>query len=87
MRILLPAMAIILSTSYAPLVHADDGEGAQSEDRLVCKHRKKTGTRFTTKICKTAAQWDRMAEEHRAGLRDLVDRPQAKICGPQTGCD
>lgn len=87
MRILLPAIALVLSTSYAPLVHAYEGEAAQSEDRLICKHRKKTGTRFTTKTCKTAAQWERMAEEHRAGLRELVDRPQTKLCGPQAGCD
>jgi hypothetical protein len=75
MRILLPAIALVLSTSYAPLVHAYDGEAAQSEDRLICKHRKMTGTRFTTKTCKTAAQWERIAEESRAAANEMINRP------------
>lgn len=55
-------------------------------EKIVCKHQRKTGTRFTTKVCKTAAQWEKMSEVHRAGLKEMVDRPQILSCGP-SGCD
>ena len=64
----------------AAVAKADDG------DKMICKYRAQTGTRFKTKVCKTAAQWEEMAEQHRAGAKELVDRPQILVCGPQTGC-
>lgn len=59
---------------------------AQDGDKMICKYRLQTGTRFKTKICKTVAQWEEMAEQHRAGAKELVDRPQILICDPKTGC-
>ena len=64
----------------AAVAKADDG------DKMICKYRAQTGTRFKTKVCKTAAQWEEMAEQHRVGAKELVDRPQILVCGPQTGC-
>jgi hypothetical protein len=45
-------------------------------DRMICKYRQETGTRFKTRVCMTAGQWEEMAEQNRAGLKELVDRPQ-----------
>jgi hypothetical protein len=74
MRIMLMGVAAL--TMVAPL-HADNK--ADSADRMICKYRQETGTRFKAKVCKTAAQWDEMAEQNRAGLKELVDRPQIEI--------
>lgn len=74
--------AALLSVSSAASVNASD----EAEERMVCKYQLQTGTRFKTKVCKTAAQWEEMAEAHRKGLTDLVNRPQIPVCGPK-GCD
>ena len=76
------AFAALLSVAPAANVHASE----KSEERMVCKYQLQTGTRFKTKVCKTAAQWEEMAEAHRKGLNELVDRPQIKVCGPN-GCE
>lgn len=76
------SLVVLLSVAPASNVHASE----KSEERMVCKYQLQTGTRFKTKVCKTAAQWEEMAEAHRKGLNELVDRPQIKVCGPN-GCD
>lgn len=75
--------ALVLGVPALPAaVAAKAGDG----DKMICKYRAQTGTRFKTKVCKTAAQWEEMAEQHRAGAKELVDGPQILVCGPQTGC-
>ena len=58
----------------------------EATDRVVCKYRKQTGTRFTSKICKRVSDWEKAAEQSRADMKEMVDRPQVKVCGP-SGCD
>lgn len=86
MRIFLAVatLALGLSTGTASIANSE-GPKAVSGNKIVCKHRRQTGTRFTKKVCKTEAEWEAMAENHRAGLKELVDRPQIKVCGPN-GC-
>lgn len=43
---------------------------------MICRYRQKTGTRFYTKICKTAAQWEEMSENHRRAWVEIVNSPQ-----------
>jgi hypothetical protein len=87
MRILLTSAAIAMSLSGASIAYAasESNEAADSGQRVICKEQRKTGTRFTTKTCRTAAQWNKMAEEHRAAAKDMVDRPKILACGPN-GC-
>lgn len=61
-------------------------EVAKPGDRIICKHQKRTGTRFTSKVCKTLDQWEAIAEDSRAGLKEMADRPHVRVCGPN-GCD
>lgn len=70
---LLPAFAV------AAHVPSDDAATVNAKDRMVCKRTQRTGTRFFDKICKTAAQWDAISEEHRRNLKETVDRPQIEI--------
>ncbi|MEQ1539445.1 MAG: hypothetical protein ABL928_11015 [Sphingorhabdus sp.] len=52
---------------------------AESEEKQICKYRQKTGTRFKFKDCRTAKEWEEMAENNRAGLKEMTDRPQIEI--------
>lgn len=80
--IYLAAAALLPLTAAGAAPEAKDG----ASDRLVCKYRAKTGTRFASKTCRTVAQWDEIAEDSRRNMKDIVDRPQISACGP-SGCD
>lgn len=54
-------------------------------DRLVCRRESKANSRFTTKICKTAAEWEERAEAARRAFAETQQRPTVMIC-PPTGC-
>lgn len=76
---------VAVGTSLVPAesLRASNEDG----ERMVCKYQLQTGTRFKTKICKTAAEWEAMAEAHREGLRDSANRPQIQLCDPRNGCN
>lgn len=78
--------SIILAVSSVAEAAPEPDKTNVAGPKMICKERRKTGTRFTTKICRTAAQWEQIAEGSRASLKELVDRPQIKACGPG-GCD
>lgn len=76
------SLAVVAALLPAVPVAASAGKeeaGADPRDRMVCKRTQRTGTRFYDKICKTAAQWDAIAEEHRRNLSETVNRPQIEI--------
>jgi hypothetical protein len=78
MRVFVVVAALALSLPVQSPLHATS-EGADAADagqKIICKERRKTGTRFTTRTCKTAGQWDKLAEEHRANAKEMIDRPQ-----------
>jgi hypothetical protein len=52
---------------------------SSSDDRMICKRQKKTGTRFESKICKPASVWEAMAEENRRSAAEMANRPQIEI--------
>jgi hypothetical protein len=78
MRIFPAMAAIAISLPATSMAYAapETNAAVDAGQRIVCKEQRKTGTRFTTKTCKTAAQWDKMAEEHRANAKEMIDRPQ-----------
>ena len=43
--------------------------------RQVCKREARTGTRFTSTTCKSAAEWERMREQHMRDAKEMIDRP------------
>ncbi len=79
---LLSALAVS-TMSPTPALASNDAEDG---GKMICKYRLQTGTRFKTKMCKTAAEWEAVAEANRNGLKEMTDRPQIKVCGPN-GCD
>lgn len=68
-----------LATVSAHGQNAPDTEATPRKEKAVCKYSANTGTRFKTKACKTAAQWNAKSEADRQALKDMVDRPQIEI--------
>jgi hypothetical protein len=48
-------------------------------DRLVCRREAKANSRFTTKICKTADEWEQRAETARQSFGETQSRPMVDI--------
>lgn len=74
-------LAVVAAASLFPAIPAFANEAGgdlavDPKDRMVCKRTQRTGTRFYDKICKTVGQWEAIAEEHRRGLAEQVNRPQ-----------
>lgn len=87
MRLLAAAavLGLAMTGSFVVSPSVADAE-VKAGGKIICKHRVRTGTRFKTKICKTAEQWEEMAEQGRSGIKEMVDRPHVPVCGPN-GCD
>jgi hypothetical protein len=66
----------IIPTFAAPV---DQPVADGAKDKMICKQTQRTGTRFYTKVCKTAGQWEALAEQHKRDAREMVDRPQVEI--------
>ena len=79
------ALTLVSASSGGKPVMAAETQ-AKPGERVVCKLRLRTGTRFKSKICKTVDQWEEMAEQGRSGIKEMVDRPHVTVCGP-SGCD
>ncbi len=60
---------------------AEDGAAATARparadgDRLVCRREAKANSRFTTKVCKTAAEWEARTEAARQAFAETQQRP------------
>jgi hypothetical protein len=48
-------------------------------ERLVCRREAKANSRFTTKVCKTADEWEQRAETARQAFADTQQRPMVSI--------
>ena len=90
------AAALAIFLPHAPL-GAQDAEKAngqitaaatQSElppdkEKRICKYMEGTGTRFKKKTCRTAEQWEAMAEASKAALGTMRNQPR----GMQDGAE
>jgi hypothetical protein len=54
---------------------ADTAAKERPEQRLVCKRKPVTGTRFPTKTCRTALEWDKIAEQNKRDAAEMTNRP------------
>ncbi len=73
----LAATASLLPAAPAS-ANAAGGDAAEVDpkDKMVCKRTQRTGTRFYNQTCKTAGQWEALAEENRRNLSEQTNRPQ-----------
>lgn len=72
---LIAASALLASTPAAPAFAADTGAKEKASEKMVCKRRLKTGTRFPSKTCRTAEQWDQIAEQNKRDASEMINRP------------
>ena len=85
MKIVLPFIPLTL-VATVPL-NAMSAPAEKPEARMICKYSHETGTRFKKRTCRTAAEWEAIAEAHRESLRDTASRPQIQTCDPLKGCN
>lgn len=66
-------------TEAAPAPAAAASAKKPEGDRLICRREAKANSRFTTKTCKTAQEWEDRAEEARKALAETQQRPMVSI--------
>lgn len=77
--------AIAIAVSVLPVApgyassSSNDAPAVDAKDKMICKRTQRTGTRFHSKICKTAAQWEALTEQHKRDMAETVNRPQVEI--------
>jgi len=87
------ALSMMLFAAPTPQAGADDSsattEAAQPSTtvaktqadpgRLVCRREAKANSRFTTKVCKTAEEWEQRAETAREAFGETQNRPTISL--------
>jgi hypothetical protein len=75
-KALIVATALLVSTPPALAGFFSDPGAESAKDRVVCKHRRKSGnTRFTERTCRTAREWDQISEAAKRTAGELMNRP------------
>jgi invasion protein IalB len=78
------ALALALAdpaATQAPASTPAKVEKTADQDQMICKSQVQTGTRFSTRICRTKAQWEEQTRE----AREYVDR-QTTGCNRGPSC-
>jgi hypothetical protein len=89
-NLLLTIASISLVAIPASAPAAASAEAAGASDKLVCKLKPRTGTRFPSKTCRTTAEWDQIAEQNKRDAADMTNRPVLETRRPCEGakyCD
>lgn len=87
MKIFVPAIAAVMLAAPAfaanePAAQAATEQAAadDSQNRMICKKQKVSGTRLSTKkVCMTAAQWEQIERDQ----REITERTQRQT--PRSG--
>lgn len=86
-----PSKSLALSGLLAVLAVPAAGQDAGSDDakpaaeRMICKRQMATGTRFQTRTCRTAKQWNELAELSRRAGKEMIDKASALAEVKQNG--
>ena len=69
-------LAATIAACFVMTVPALAEEPAKDDrEEMVCKVQKRTDSRFTTKTCRTRAQWQEMAEQQKRDYAETRNRP------------
>jgi hypothetical protein len=66
------AMLVVFPLSTAA---AEDRKPARDPNKIVCKSKPRTNSRFQDKICRTRAEWEEIAEASKRDAKELMDAP------------
>lgn len=88
-RLFLPAMLILIPATLSaadPSGTSASGEvTAKAKPKKICHEEIRTGTRFTTQICKTKEEWDAEADKARDALDDWSRKSGSRYSGGTDG--
>lgn len=84
---LLLALAAALTGAAADRAGADavKAKAEQSEEKLVCRSVKVTGTRFGKRYCKPAKAWQTIEDKSVESVREIQNRPAINPTSPSGG--
>lgn len=87
--LLLAADPVATASEATPPAPSQGAEATASsdKDRLICRRESRPNTRFTSKVCKTATEWEERSKAAQEAFEDVRGRPIVKICPPVGGCD
>ncbi len=69
------SLAAALSLAVLCTPAAAQGQAQQDDQQVICKDVELPASRFKRRLCGTRAQWDRMAEVHKAMYNEIQNRP------------
>ena len=75
MRVLTVVIATAMCVIIRAPVRAADPVLTANDDKPVCRYVTHTGTRFETKVCRSAANWGKLSEQSRRNAAEMIDRP------------
>ena len=80
------ALALILTGAPAPAFNAGSVEASdRAGDKVVCRSKPKTGTRFRTKTCRTVAEWEAIREAARRTMSEELQGRAINTCRDDPG--
>ncbi|HEX8214047.1 MAG TPA: hypothetical protein VF582_01085 [Allosphingosinicella sp.] len=84
MRILAIAALLLPLTSVPVPAAAQKSE----PDKLVCKSEPRLASRMMTRTCKSAAEWEAIAEKAKRNMAEIAGQPQINpvACGGSRPC-
>ncbi len=91
MMVALLSLAVAAGCASSPdASSASSGYGSVEQvegdpNRMVCKRDKETGSRLSTRVCKTAAQWKPERMDSQEAMRNATKSPQAPSSLPSLG--
>ena len=86
-RLVLPALLILIPTagSAADQSSATSEVTAKAKPRKICREEIRTGTRFSTQICKTKEEWDAEADKAKETVDDWSRKSGGRYSGGADG--
>lgn len=75
MRVMMLSLGVLGACISAPAVAAEKKTQIDKTDRVVCRSLIMTGTRFEKRVCKTAGEWEKIAQRHNDEYREQLARP------------
>jgi len=65
--------------------YASAAEIEADPDRMVCRREKETGSRLSSRVCKTAREWEQERIENQDAMRNATKSPQPPGALPSAG--
>lgn len=82
---LIPMLAVVAAQTDRPIVV--EAERLRKDGAaLICKSKPKTNTRFNTRTCHTATEWNQITEANRRAWQELVGGMSQNPCNGEGQC-